>query len=161
MSYLKEDVCEEEVEEAEIQPKEPQPLSNGAAAVPQGNAETDDDDVVMISDSQEAPQPSLLTISPKATKQGVEGGVSTAGTAVAAVGVTAVTPTHTEQPVSGEGTSSEGQATCKGVVVPRLTFLYKLAPGAADASFGLNVAQVSLQVSYLSTSSTHLLHPSE
>lgn len=40
------------------------------------------------------------------------------------------------------GATAATAATAVAVEVPRITFLYKLVQGAADASFGLNVAQV-------------------
>ena len=44
---------------------------------------------------------------------------------------------------AADGSSSAAAAAASSI--PVITFLYKLTPGAADASFGLNVAQVRKQ----------------
>lgn len=42
----------------------------------------------------------------------------------------------------GAAADAEADASAAGAAVPTITFLYRLTSGAADASFGLNVAQV-------------------
>jgi DNA mismatch repair protein MSH3 len=43
----------------------------------------------------------------------------------------------------GPGTAAGAAAAAAAPAVPRIVFLYKLTPGAADQSFGLNVAQLT------------------
>jgi DNA mismatch repair protein MSH3 len=47
-----------------------------------------------------------------------------------------------EEPTAAEGAAADEHAAAAAAAVPVITFLYKLTSGAADASFGLNVAKV-------------------
>jgi hypothetical protein len=51
-----------------------------------------------------------------------------------------------EEPAAAEGVAAdEHAAAAAAAAVPVITFLYKLTSGAADASFGLNVAKVGFR----------------
>lgn len=69
--------------------------------------------------------------------------------AAAAAGVAAITP-QGQRSAGGEAVESRpdqqlfSAAAAADAPVPVITFLYKLAEGAADESFGLNVAQVCM-----------------
>ncbi len=59
------------------------------------------------------------------------------------------TPAHTTTGFATHTVNTAAATTHTKTEVPRITFLYKLQEGAADQSFGLNVAQVRVCVRLL------------
>ena len=96
---------------------------------------------------QDSGQPQQAAAEPAAATAAAAGstGVAAAGNGAASAGADKEAAGPHSNAVSPAAAAAAAAAAAGGDSIPVITFLYKLAEGAADESFGLNVAQVGRQ----------------